>query len=289
VGEYGELLRALGIHASEDDVAIRYYRERAAPHLVRFPSRVAPRATDPLPEGLETWDAGSPLERADWFQSVLKSPVIVPGVTTVQRTYGEDAGGDPARVPVDLYLGIDCSGSMPNPRRSLSFPVLAGTILVRSALRAGARVMVVLSGEPGKTVSTKGFVRDEREAMTMLTSYLGTGYGFGVHRLGETFGEAHAPDRPAHVVVLTDQDVFSLLDADGAGGKGWDVARRALAIAGGGGTMVLHMPAGWRDEASDKLVQDGWAVHRLYDWQELVAFARAFSQRAYGKRHGNQT
>ena len=59
--------------------------------------------------------------------------------------------------------------------------------MVLSALRAGARVKVVLSGEPGQSVSTEGFVRDPEICLRTLTNYLGTGYAFGIHRLAETF------------------------------------------------------------------------------------------------------
>src|SRR5262249_4762601 len=149
--------------------------ERALPHLVRFPSRRAPRSVEPLPEGLDAWDAGSPLERVDWVETVVRSPHVVPGVTTVQRTYGESPGREPKRTPVDLYVGIDCSGSMPNPRLRTSYPAIAGAIVSLSALRAGARVKVVLSGEPGQTFSMPDFRRDEREILDVLTRYLGTG------------------------------------------------------------------------------------------------------------------
>src|SRR5207249_1544435 len=117
---------------------------------------------EPLAEGYETWDPADDLDDLDLFGSLLISPEIIPGVTTVRRVFVQSPGSDPQKLPVDLYLGIDCSGSMPNPRFTLSYPALAGTIIALSALRMGARVMVVLSGEPGKALATEGFVSDER-------------------------------------------------------------------------------------------------------------------------------
>jgi hypothetical protein len=277
-------LRQLGIKADESEAARRYYRERALPHLIAFPSRRAPQATEPLAEGVETWEAGEPLDQLDWVQTLLRAPVPVPGITTVQRTYGESPGAEPRPMPVDLYIGIDSSGSMPNPRVALSYPVLAGTILALSALRAGARVKVVLSGEPGATVQTDGFIADERAVLGMLTSYLGQGYGFGVRRLAETFDGRTSTARPVHVLVITDQDVFSLLDEGEPGDRGWEVAGRALAACRGGGTFVLHMPARWKDQATKGILELGYAVHRLYDWDELVQFARAFARLKYEER-----
>jgi hypothetical protein len=289
--EYGELLKALGARLGDHEITIRYYRERALPHLVRFPTRKLPEAADPLPEGLETWDFGMPLEDADWLQSVLVSPHVVPGVTTVQRVYGTSPGAAPEARPVDLYLGVDCSGSMLNPQRDVSYPVLAGAIMALSALRAGARVMVVLSGEPGQSVATDGFLRDEHKVLEVLTGYLGTGYSFGIHRLEHTFGALREPGRagrPTHILIITDHDIFSMLDGTQGPGKGWEIAREAVARAGGGGTYVLHMPADWEAEKVARMKADSWQVHCVQDWADLVAFARAFSQANYGEKASHE-
>jgi hypothetical protein len=275
--EYRELLRALGLDLTDEQATARYYRERALPHLVPFPTRKAPQATEPLAEGYETWDAADDLNDLDLFGSLLRSPEVVPGVTTVQRVYGEAPGSDPAKLPVDLYIGIDCSGSMPNPQNVLSYPALAGTILALSALRRGARVMVVLSGEPGSSLATDGFVADEREVLRVLTSYLGTGYTFGIHRLRDTFGKRKPSDRDVHILIVTDHDIFALLNAE----KGWKIARHALKQARGGGTYVLNMEP---DAAADEVARmraDGWKVHSVRDWEELVSFARAFARAIY--------
>ena len=293
--EYGELLKLAGLSVSEAGSAVRYYRERAVPHLVPFPSRVARRSSDPLPEGLEPWSLGDPLQAADWFESVIKSPHVIPGTTTVQRSYGESEGAEAVRRPVDLYVGVDCSGSMPNPRRQVSFPALAGVIVGLSALKAGAAVQVALSGEPGQTVTTDGFVRDEAAVLTLLTEYLGCGWAYGVHRLAEAFGEPR--DRPAHILIVSDQDLFPMLDstleglekggswgqlASGDGPKGWQVAEEALAAAGGGGTIVLDLanPKGYVRKIK-RLREQGWAVHLVSGQGELVAFARAFAREVY--------
>ncbi|HEV8267604.1 MAG TPA: VWA domain-containing protein, partial [Thermoanaerobaculia bacterium] len=87
--EYGELLKSLGLNLSEHEVTTRYYRERALPYLIPFPVRKAPQATEPLAEGYEVWEGGDPLEDLDLLGSVMSSPVLVPGVSTVKRVYGE--------------------------------------------------------------------------------------------------------------------------------------------------------------------------------------------------------
>jgi hypothetical protein len=295
--QYRELLDAVGSGLSEAEIASKYYRERALPHLIRFPMPPSPLGTEPSPEGLSVWDMGSPLQRVDWMQSVIRSPHVIPGVTTMARNYGLAPVRQQRPQPIDLYIGIDCSGSMPNPRQSLSYPVLAGTIMALSALRAGARVQVVLSGEPGRSMSTDGFSSDEKQILAVLTDYLGTGYAFGIGRLRETFPKPRKPpERAAHILLITDQDIFSMLDnnhepASRESNKttplqlrpGWQIAEESIRCAGGGGTCVLHMSPTQRVSEIAELEQRGWAVHCLNDWPEVVRFARDFSRQKFSK------
>lgn len=281
--EYGKILRSAGVELSEEEAAMRYYRELAVPHLVPFPVRLLPETSEPFPEGLETWEAGFPLEDVDWVESVVRSPSVIPGLTTVQRTYGSSTGSEPERRPVDLYLGIDCSGSMSNPRLQLSYPVLAGAIMALSALRSGARVMAVLSGDPGGIASTEDFVSDEKAIFKILTGYLGTGYAFGIRHLGEISKKTNPLVHPAHLIVITDHDIFAKLEEAAGGQRGWEIARDAAAAAGGGATYLLHMPPNWELGKVRRMQQDGWQVHSIQEWADVVAFARDFSRARYAQ------
>ena len=285
--EYRELMESIGVKLPEEDLVAGYYRERARPHLVRFPSREVKEASDPLPEGLDQWDPGTPLQELDWIESLVRGPKVIPGVTTLQRVYGTTEGSTPEKQPVDLFLGVDCSGSMLNPARGLSYPVLAGTIIALSALRSGAGVKVTLSGEPGQHSSTNGFIRREKEILKILTGYLGTGYAFGILRLKETFLDKKKRQRPAHILIVTDSDIFSMLEEVK---DGWNLARQALLAAGGGGTYVLNIPnrRGHGGEKIARMEEDGWRVHLVSDWEELVAFARAFAREQYEIRKGGK-
>jgi hypothetical protein len=280
--QYVELMKSLGVTIPEDQLVIRYYRERALPHLIRFPVREIREVQDPLPEGLEEWDPGSPIQEVDWSESLSRSPVVIPGVTTVRRVYGTSEGTSPEKIPVDLYLGVDCSGSMLNPKYGLSYPVLAGAIIVLSALRTGAKVMACLSGEPGQYTNTRGFTRNEQEVMKTLTGYLGTGYSYGILRLKEAFlAGVYEVERPTHILIVTDSDIFHML---GEVKDGYDIARDALAAAQGGGTFILHMggPGSYPNQIK-RLQSFGWDVHYVSDWANLLAFARAFSKAKWGK------
>ena len=297
--QFGELLRAAGVVISDHDAAVKYYRERAAPYVIPFPTRRFPQSTDPLPEGLEPWDVGDAIDAADWLQSVLQSPHIVPGMTTVQRIWGTAEGGEPARVPLDLDLYVDSSGSMPNPQQFTSYPALAGAILCMSAFRAGARVQATLWSGKNQCTTTRGFVRDSTEVLNVLTGYFGGGTQFPIHVLRETYAKRDAAARAVHILVISDDGVSTMFDNDERGGSGWDIARMALDRARGGGSLVLNVPDDWEKRSADRprskfpggnwdlavrraRDEQGWHVHTVSSLAGLVEFARAFSRARYG-------
>ena len=288
--EFGEILRAAGVKLSDHALAVLYYREKAAPHLVRFPARRRPPSRDPLPEGLAPWDVGESFETIDWLQSVLQSPKIIPGLTTVQRVWGESEGGPPHTVPLDLDVYIDSSGSMPNPQHQLSFPTLAGAILCLSALRAGARVQITVWSGKQQVSSTPGFIRDTQEVMNVLLAYFGGGTQFPLPTLRKTYLETR--QRPTHLLVISDDGVTTLFDQDEWGNDGWDLLRAALTRGQGGATFVLNLAQQWQSQRfykSEQLLRAraelGVQIYRIDGWEQLVEFARDFSARTYQSEH----
>jgi hypothetical protein len=278
--EYGELLKALGLNLKEHEVTTRYYRERSLPYLIPFPVKKAPQAKEPLPEGYETWDAGEALESLDVFGSLLRSPHVIPGVTTVQRVFGESPGSDPAKRPLDLDIYVDCSGSMPNPAVNVSYLALAGTILALSALRAGARVQATLWSGAGQFDTSGGFIRDEKRILGIVTGYIAGSTAFPLHVLRDTYQERKLAEPPAHIVVISDEGVDTILEKDEQGNAGEALCRMALKAARGGGTLVLNLPsAKWKPRT--RLEKIGFRVHTVTDWEQLVAFARAFVRDNY--------
>lgn len=286
--QFGEILRAAGVDVTDHEAAVRYYRERARPYLIPFPSRPAPESTEPLPEGLEPWDIGHALDEVDWIQSVIQSPRIVPGMTTVQRVWGTTEGREPKVEPLDLDLYVDSSGSMPNPQRLTSYPALAGAILCLSAFRAGARVQATLWSGKNQFKTTDGFTRDENAVMRVLTGFFGGATAFPIHVLRETYAARKPDGRPVHIMVISDNGVSTMFNPDERGNSGRDIAAMALGRAGGGGTLVLNLPAAWASaggayaEICRARDEQGWQVHRVASLAELVEFARRFSQLRYG-------
>jgi hypothetical protein len=281
--ELGEILNGLGIKFNLPDLAWKYYRDLAAPHLVPFPVRRQPESQEPLPEGLDPWDVGSPLEELDILESTLVCPRIIPGVTTVTRQYGTSPGNMPKSEPVDLDLYVDSSGSMPNPQVNLSYLALAGAIIVLSALRAGSKIQATLWSGTNEFITTNGFIRDERNIFRTITGFIGRCTAFPIHMLRDTFQSRTGTDRPVHILIISDDGVDTLFNKDEKGNSGWDISAMALKNSRAGGTMVLnlYLPPE-KNPTFTRAIGQGWSIHPVRNWDQLVQFAQAFSKLHFG-------
>ena len=164
--------------------------------------------------------------------------------------------------------------------QNFSWPVLAATIIGMSALRAGAKVMGCLSGEPGSFMETEGYVTREKDLLTVLTSYLGTGYAYGIARLKKPFGEPLK--KKSHLIIVTDDDIFHMLGSQSEDDT-WGIIEYALKNAGGTGTIVLHSQPAWHREEVKRLQAMGWHIHYVTDESTLLDFAAEFSRKNYHK------
>ena len=98
-------------------------------------------------------------------------------------------------------------------------------------------------------------------------------------QLQQTFIDGEPPSEPTHILVVTDADLFYMLDEVS---DGWDIARRAAEICGGGATAVLELPQRAHYKRQLKRLHDcGWETHIVTSMKEVVAFARAFARARY--------
>ena len=286
--EYGEILRAAGLTLSEEQIAVRYYRERALPLLIPFPVQPAMHSEEPQLEGIEPWVLGDSLDDIDWLQTVGQSPTVIPGITTVRRVYGREAGTMEKPEPIDLDLYVDSSGSMPDPRRRTSFLTLAGAVIALSALKVGARVQATLWSGKQQWIGTEGFVRDELAILNVLVGYFGGATAFPIHRLRDTFAARTARDRAVHILMISDDGITTMFDRDERGNNGWDIAAMALFKGRAGGTMALNLASWFRPDGpvgqalETARSKQGWDIHSIARMEDLTAFAQAFSRRRYG-------
>ncbi len=87
------------------------------------------------------------------------------------------------------------------------------------------------------------------------------------------------------MLIISDSDMFRMLDEQGNRRVGWDVAREALERCGGGATYVLQIPNSYRHYGVKELQRmqtDGWNIHLVDSMEELIQFGRQFSRRTWG-------
>ncbi|MEO8773503.1 MAG: hypothetical protein ABI371_04145, partial [Gelidibacter sp.] len=126
----------------------------------------------------------------------------------------------------------------------------------------------------------EGFITDEIDLLTTLTSYLGTGYAYGIERLRAPFEVK--PNKKAHIIIVTDNDIFSMLDAHTETDQTyWELAEIALKNCGGHGTIVLHSNPDYQKDLVIRLEKMGWNIYYVRNEAELLKFASEFSQQNY--------
>jgi hypothetical protein len=133
-------------------------------------------------------------------------------------------------------------------------------------------------------MTTDGFVRDEDAVLRILTGYLGGATAFPIHILRDTYQERTPAARPVHILNISDDGITTMFNQDEKKNSGWDISAMALRMARGGGTMVLNLYQDW-DKNADlvRANAQGWVIHVVRTWDELVTFAREFSRLKYGE------
>lgn len=283
--QYSAICEAMGIKASLSELAYKYYKEKALPFLVSFPSLITPGAPEPLLEGTDLWDIGSPIENINWIESLMKSPVVIPGYTTLESVYGEMPSYEVESNPIDLDLFVDCSGSMPNPQSEISYLTLAGAIIALSALRVGSKVRATLWSGENEYYTTDSFTKNEKSIMEILTGFIGGGTCFPLGLLKSEYENRQPSKRKTHILIISDEGIDTMYTQSFEKDTR-EFVKAMLNQAGGGGSMVLNLYSEKLNPEIQHMKDSGWAIYRISNWEELIEFSRNFVKRTYER---NQT
>lgn len=276
--DFSSICKAMGIDAEISDIVYRYYKDKALPYLIPFPERRTPGAKEEILEGNDLWDPGSPIEQINWIESTIRSPIVIPGYTTVEDRYGETESSEIKKNPIDLDLFVDCSGSMPNPQTSLSYLTLAGAIISLSALRTGSHVRVTLWSGEKEYETTNGFVKDEKEILKVLTGYFGGGTCFPLNLLEEGYKEK--PKSKRHILIISDDGIDTMFTQKYPRDPR-AIAKNALEKGEGGGSMVLQLYNANGNSIINEMGKSGWELYPIQSWEDLIQFSKDFVYRNY--------
>ena len=120
------------------DADVLYYMKLAENYALPVCTVPRKKSGSLYPHHHAPWEAGMPYQDIDPWTSFGK---IMPGITQIWRRREGDIVGKEEKVP-DCLILIDSSGSMPNPKRHLSYAVLGAACACEAYLRRDAHVAV---------------------------------------------------------------------------------------------------------------------------------------------------
>jgi hypothetical protein len=120
------------------DADVLYYMKLAENYSLPICTAPTKKSGSLYPHHHAPWEAGKPYQDIDPWTSFGK---IMPGITQFWKRKDGDVFGKEEKVP-DCMILIDSSGSMPNPKRHLSYAVLGAACACEAYLRRDAQVAV---------------------------------------------------------------------------------------------------------------------------------------------------
>ncbi|PIQ26820.1 hypothetical protein COW36_00270 [bacterium (Candidatus Blackallbacteria) CG17_big_fil_post_rev_8_21_14_2_50_48_46] len=266
--------QAWGQTLSEQEACIAFYRQKAQPLLAPWKIPMQTQPQEPLLEGTDPWLLDTPIEEIAWIDSLIQSPRIVPGFTTVKQYWSNDTKKN-TRLPIqalDIYL--DASGSLPNPAHTCSWPVLSAVVLALSALHQGWKVRITLWSGPDEGLETTPFTRNEQQVLSLLSHYLGGATRFPSDLLSERY--LRPASEACHLLLISDQGLLEAL----ASSELKSLLKTSLQNARGGGSLLLNLPEYLQTPAEVLPFQKmGWFFHAVSSEQDIQQLMRALLMR----------
>lgn len=253
-------------------VALATYRRLAAAAPVDPPRGMRP-GTPEVPGPPVEWQIGDRFESIDWFATLTRGGVAIPGYTLQRRTWlaADPTPGDQVVPWIELY--VDSSGSMPDPVRQLNHSILAGFVLVDAAVAAGGRVRVIVYSHHFEAMPD--FVQSPRPAWGALLSYVGGGTVFPWRELARSAKRWRRTARVVRVVISDADFCFNFRAPEDPTARDDGLAEavehgQVIALLDGGDAATL-----------DAVRARGVTVVPVAGWGSLPALARGLAAALY--------
>jgi len=120
------------------DADILFYMKLAESYSLPVRKTIVEKKGSLHPHSHSPWELGSPYHDVDVWTSFGK---IMPGITQIWKKREGKGRGKVEGVP-DCLIAVDSSGSMINPRKTLSYAVLGAACAADAYLRNDSRVAV---------------------------------------------------------------------------------------------------------------------------------------------------
>ncbi len=155
------------------------------------------------PHSHSPWEVGSPIQDVDIWTSFGK---IMPGVTQVWKKKEGKGRGKIDAAP-ECLIAVDSSGSMINPRKSLSYAVLGAACAADAYLRNDAKIAVYnFSDAPMGGKDVLNYTRRREDIYRVLCKYFGGGTALDLDDLTPLIqGRKHLD-----LFIITDMKITNL-------------------------------------------------------------------------------
>jgi hypothetical protein len=154
------------------DADVLFYMKLAENYAIPIRKLLLEQKGNLHPHSHAPWEVGSPYQDVDIWTSFGK---IMPGITQVWKKREGKGRGKLEGTP-DCLIAIDSSGSMINPRKSLSYAVLGAACAANAYLRNGAQVGVYnFSDAPMGGKDVLDYTEKKEAIYRVLCKYFGGG------------------------------------------------------------------------------------------------------------------
>ena len=252
--ELKALAGMLGL-GTPQEIVKNIYEGMADQYKILFP-KVKTMSGEEQPFTPTIWTPEDPLEKLDFFGTIVKQGIIIPEVTTQQWIYERGINFHIEDGYPDLLIVLDTSGSMKNPNEDISYAHLSALVACNSALGLGSKVSVInFSSNVIKTIYT----RDREILHDPIFKYQEGGTCIPG---SDIYDIVMSNSNRQHILVITDAGISNLATEG-------QLLIQALQKAGSG---TLFLVGGSNDSEEVKTFRNiGYKVESMNSEQDLLS------------------
>lgn len=199
-GMEGEMGRGKG---SPIDADILFYMKLAETYSIPIKKVKIEEKGSLHPHSHSPWEIGEPIQDIDPWTSFGK---IMPGISQIWKKRQGRGRGKIEGTP-DCLIAIDSSGSMINPRKSLSYAVLGAACATNTYLRNDSKVAVYnFSDAPMGGKDILDFTNKKEDVYKCLCKYFGGGTALDLEDIMSLMGGRKNVD----LFIITDMKITNL-------------------------------------------------------------------------------
>ncbi len=199
-GSEGGMGRGKGVSIDAD---VLFYMKLAENYAVPVRKLLLERRGVLHPHSHSPWEVGGPIQDVDIWTSFGK---FMPGITQTWKRMEGRGKGKIEGIP-DCLIAIDSSGSMTNPRKSLSYAVLGAACAVDAYLRNHAKVAVYnFSDAPMGGREVLDYTDRRQNLYRVLCKYFGGGTALDLDDMIPLIQRRKNPD----LFIITDMKITNL-------------------------------------------------------------------------------